>query len=89
MSDLKVIILFVIFSVLFGGVMVLIGQTVSTGGEYIDPSNTTYDQPSAGAFTALQDGLSLNTGVWIIDNWVVTIIGAIIVFLIYRALRGQ
>lgn len=90
MSDLNIIVLFVAFSVLFGGVMVLVGQTVDTGGEYIDPSNTSsYDEPSLGAFSTLKEGLSLNTGVWVIDNWVVTIVGIITVFLIYRAARGQ
>jgi hypothetical protein len=88
MFDLKIIVLFVTFGILFGGVMLLLGNEVASSGEYIAPGaeETT---PTLGAFDAMKEGLTFNTGVWIIDNWVVSIVGAITAFLIYRAVRGQ
>lgn len=91
MFDLKIIVFLVCFSVLFGGVMVMVGQEVNTQGEYISPTsgNVTYGEPSLGLFDTLSAGLGLDTGIWIIDNWFVSITLPIVAFLIVRVIRGQ
>lgn len=88
MFDLKIIVFFVCFIFLFGGVMVMFNQEVSTG-EYTAPSGESYSEPGAGIFSTLYESVQLDTGIWVIDNWVASIAGAISAFLIYRALRGQ
>lgn len=90
MFDLKVITFLLVFGVLFGGVVAMVGSEISTTGEYVAPeAGANYTEPGLGMFDTLSLGLSLNTGIWIIDNWFVTIALALVGFLIIRVLRGQ
>lgn len=90
MADLKAITWLLIFGVLFGGTLTLLGNEISSTGEYIAPeAGANYTEPGLGLFDTLSLGLSMDTGVWIIDNWFVTIALALVGFLILRVLRGQ
>lgn len=88
-SDLKVISYLLIFVVMFTSVVALV---VSSEGEMTEYStgNINYTEPSLTPFTSLTTGISnLSTGSTFIDGILVTIFGGIVVFLIYRAVRGQ
>ena len=90
MFDLKIITFLLVFGVLFGGIVSMVGSEISTTGEYVAPeAGANYTEPGLGMFDTLSLGLSLNTGIWIIDNWFVTIALALVGFLIIRVLRGQ
>lgn len=87
MSDLKIIVMFVCIGVLFTGVLALLSSESENLQEYSAPTN--YTEPSTSSFTSLATAINFDTGIWFIDNWIVSIFTAIAVFLTYRAIRGQ
>lgn len=89
MSDLKVITYLLTFVVLFTALVGLVKYSESEQTTYTT-GNITYTEPSLSPFTALTTGISsLSTGSTFLDGVLITIFGGIVVFLIYRALRGQ
>lgn len=74
---------------MFTGIVGLVVYSESEQTSY-STGNITYTEPSLSPFTALTTGISnISTDNEFIDGILVTIFGGIVVFLIYRALRGQ
>lgn len=87
MADLKTASFFILFSIIFVGILGMIGASTDEVGEYQAPDS--YNQTSLGVFDTLKNAMSISTDVWIIDNWFIPAFLGIIALIVYRALRGQ
>lgn len=94
MSDLKLIIFLISFSIVFVGIMGMIGQHVGDTGEFIVPDqqqfeNASYYDGGYSFFDTLRSATNITTGIAIIDNWFFRILGILGVILFLRYIRGQ
>lgn len=89
MSDLKAITFLISFAIIFGGTMALIASEEHEGTEY-ETGALNYTEPSINPFNQVKGVVAtISTGNDFIDSLIVSIFSALVVFLIYRAVRGQ